>query len=636
MRRSVPPRLEPLEDRLAPATWGNPWPDARHLTVSFPPDGTSGGSYTTNLFQRLNAQVSSNSAVWQREILRAFQTWAVNANINIGVVPDGGQPLGSPGIIQGDGRFGDLRMAGYALSDSAAALEQPFDVAAGTWSGDESVNTAFDYTPGRAGSYDLFSVALHEAGHALGLDHSPNPDSPMYESYTQVRTGLTAEDIGRIQALYGPRQPDGYEGAQGNGTFDRATLLPIVDGVNVLPGEADITTLGDVDFYKVTVGATIGPATVMVNTTGLSLLTARLTVYDANQRLVDSVTATDPLAGDLAIHLPGSLLGRTYYIKVESGASNVFGIGSYTIQVRPDWSLSLGNLLNAVRGALVAVDNHTNDTLASATGLTQLITQTDSRFDYVYRASISDASDVDYYLLRSPTPPAGQANVMTVMAWGMQAGGLDPVTRVEDATGHVVPARVLVHDGGLYVLQIPSAAANAVYYVRVAAYNPAGAHATGTYFLGVDFSTTATNLTTLVTNQTNPTPTMGFNANVDLLFHFVLSANAAGAPAGTGVEMTVYDAAGNLVTTLLSRAGESQSVNLFLAQGQYTFRFRTVNASGQTIAPLLFTLDGELLSDPIKPYQYDSTAANSGSGGSSSGGSSSGRPSQTTYSTTYW
>ena len=31
------PRLEPLEDRLAPAIFGNPWPDATRLSVSFVP-----------------------------------------------------------------------------------------------------------------------------------------------------------------------------------------------------------------------------------------------------------------------------------------------------------------------------------------------------------------------------------------------------------------------------------------------------------------------------------------------------------------------------------------------------------------------------------------------------------------------
>ena len=36
-------RAEILEDRCTPTTFGNPWPDASHLTMSFVPDGTQVG-----------------------------------------------------------------------------------------------------------------------------------------------------------------------------------------------------------------------------------------------------------------------------------------------------------------------------------------------------------------------------------------------------------------------------------------------------------------------------------------------------------------------------------------------------------------------------------------------------------------
>ena len=39
--------LTRLEDRCTPATWGNPWPDAAHLTLSFAPDGTHLGTFAT-------------------------------------------------------------------------------------------------------------------------------------------------------------------------------------------------------------------------------------------------------------------------------------------------------------------------------------------------------------------------------------------------------------------------------------------------------------------------------------------------------------------------------------------------------------------------------------------------------------
>ncbi len=44
------PLLEILEDRLTPTTYGVPWPDPQHLTVSFVPDGTAIGTQTSDLF----------------------------------------------------------------------------------------------------------------------------------------------------------------------------------------------------------------------------------------------------------------------------------------------------------------------------------------------------------------------------------------------------------------------------------------------------------------------------------------------------------------------------------------------------------------------------------------------------------
>jgi hypothetical protein len=116
--------IERLEDRSVPATFGIPWADP-HLTLSFVPDGTPVSDTVSNLFDSLN-QVRSE-AEWQREVLRAYQTWAKYANLSVAVAPDGGQAIGTPGRWQGDERFGDVRISGVDLNSAVLAIGTPAD-----------------------------------------------------------------------------------------------------------------------------------------------------------------------------------------------------------------------------------------------------------------------------------------------------------------------------------------------------------------------------------------------------------------------------------------------------------------------------------------------------------------------------
>src|SRR3954468_20682295 len=100
--RPTRPALERLEARDLPALFGMTWPDAQHLTISFAPDGTATALGKSQLGTLLG---DPTRGAWQQTILRACQSWAVNANVNFTLVRDSGKPLGSAGPAQGSPDF---------------------------------------------------------------------------------------------------------------------------------------------------------------------------------------------------------------------------------------------------------------------------------------------------------------------------------------------------------------------------------------------------------------------------------------------------------------------------------------------------------------------------------------------------
>src|SRR4051812_7530351 len=273
MSRPKPPalRLEALEDRAVPAVFGEPWLDGRHLTLSFAPAGTPISGAGSDLSGIFGAYPSADAA--KVELLRAFQTWAVAANLNIGLVGDTGAAFGTAGAIQNDPRFGDIRVGARALASDVIAVTTPFSLLTAN-SGDFILNAGKAFGVGNAaGRYDLFTVALQESGHAFGVGNSSDSASAMYEVYGSARAGLSAADVAAIQGLYGARAADAYEGLTGNDTL--ATATPFAGAP-----EADLTTAQDVDTYRFVADGTAGRY-FRVKAAGLSLVAAKLQVLDA-------------------------------------------------------------------------------------------------------------------------------------------------------------------------------------------------------------------------------------------------------------------------------------------------------------------------------------------------------------------
>ncbi|MDY3555758.1 matrixin family metalloprotease [Gemmata sp. JC717] len=593
------PEVESLAARVLPAVFGNPWP-VTNLTLSFVPDGTDVNGAPSQLSGTF---AGTPTSVWQGEILRAFQTWAAVANINIGVVPDGGQPLGAPGSPQGDVRFGDIRIAAVPLAPNAAAVAAPFDATAGTRSGDVWFNAALPFSVGGATGSDIYTVALHEAGHVLGIGENEDPTSAMFDEAV-TRFGLNANDITAAVSLYGPRKADAFDAKNANETLKTSTPAQVGSG----PGSsatanliADITTPNDVDTYVFQPSNLRGAGlTAAVHVNGYSGLVPRLEILDAVGCVVGSGAGAAP-GGDVSLHLDGLVSGATYYARVTAARGGVFGVGGYKLELRPDAASGGGS------GApqLVNADAGGNDTLGTASQLgQQLQSAVPNHFGYNLAASLNSSTDVDFYRLKTPQTVGNVPVTMTVTVSTTPPGGTDPVVDLYDPRGVKVAARVLAHDGGSYTVQVLNAQPNADYYIAVRHAHSGGSAVPGNYTLNIDFGTAPVALADFAAGTLSaavPVNTSSFAVNQPQVLHLVfdLSQNAASTVAGA--RFTVLDTQGKVVASQFVLAGDVASVNIFLRPGAYSVLVGAGTLDGSALGTLRYVIRGITLSDPIGP-----------------------------------
>jgi hypothetical protein len=591
--------LERLEERDLLATWGMAWPNPQHVTVSFVPDGTAIGSAQSNLFQTLNSQAPTS--VWETTILQAIKTWAANTNISIALVNDGGQPIGTSGMIQGDSRFGDIRVAAEPLGSDVAAITTPFDLTAGTRAGGIILNSS-DFGSASAGLYDLFTVVLHEAGHSFGLpDQTTDPTSVMYAIYSGIRTGLSAADITQIQSLYGgPRNPDIWEGASGNNTMATAAVITTP---NIA---ADITTPGETDFFQFTIPAYFSYSmTVEVQTSNISLLTPSLTVYNSSLQIVASASSTNPLNNDAIASVGNLMPGQTYYFQVAGARSDLFGVGSYRLKLFSGYvsPLMIANYDTAYNNTGAAsVPNTTNTTISTAMSLEQTAYIGTQGFNRAIVSALSSPGQVAFYQVVAQPTAGGAASTMVATVSAINGSTLLPQVTVFDQSGNLINAGILVNDHGSYLVQVANVTPNATYYVEVSANPYAGTNNTGNYLLGMDYITAPIVLTQFASNALSGTTNQNFytmNVGVTQFTHFVLSASDPTATVATAVRMCIYDQNGNIIFTLDAIAGQTVSANVLLKQGSYTVSFVAATIDGSALSPFTYNLLGETLTDPM-------------------------------------
>jgi hypothetical protein len=133
---------------------------------------------------------------YQDVIGSAFNAWASVSNLSFNQVVDqsGDIVLGGEFI---DGVSSELAHAGIGALYFSNGFETTSYISSGYVHFDRDEPWSLD-----GSERDLYSVALHEIGHTLGLDHSEDPNALMYYLYTGTDL-LQDDDIAGIQFLYG-------------------------------------------------------------------------------------------------------------------------------------------------------------------------------------------------------------------------------------------------------------------------------------------------------------------------------------------------------------------------------------------------------------------------------------------------
>jgi hypothetical protein len=174
-------------------------------------------------------------------------------------------------------------------------------------------------TPQNASTINLYTLALHEIGHALGLDHEDDLPTIMNSYDNAAITDLTADEIAGIEVIYG---------AKGSVIADDYTASTATTGAVNVGGSATgrIEAPGDSDWFRVSltagvqyridvVGGTLAdPYVALLNAGGSSIAIDDDSGTGLNARITITPTTTG-----------------TYYISARSAVAT--GTGTYTVSL---------------------------------------------------------------------------------------------------------------------------------------------------------------------------------------------------------------------------------------------------------------------------------------------------------------
>ena len=177
------------------------------VTYSYMPTGTScAAEFTGCTITALGPLVGGGISVaaWHTAIAAAFASWSAVADLTFVLVADDGAAFDAATTS------GDIRLGAHTFDGAFNILAHGFfpPVNGPTAAGDIHFDIAEAWKIGFAGTgFDIFQVAAHEIGHAIGLDHTGVAGSLMNAFYSEAFAGPQADDIAGAVFIYGAAAP---------------------------------------------------------------------------------------------------------------------------------------------------------------------------------------------------------------------------------------------------------------------------------------------------------------------------------------------------------------------------------------------------------------------------------------------